>query len=113
MNMINKVCPCGCGLDNMSEALIERLRQLEIISGMSLILTSGSRCAKHNAQIKGARNSAHLRGLAADVACRGSLERWNILVAATTMGITRIGCGDTFVHLDIDPSLPAQRVWLY
>ena len=113
MNMDKKACPCGCGLDNMSEALIQRLAEIEQMTEMQLTLTSGARCIFHNAQVKGARNSAHLRGLAADIFCESNKDRWNIITAATTVGINRIGIGDTFIHLDIDPLLTPQRMWTY
>ena len=113
MNLEKKACPCGCGLDNLSEALIRFLAQIENWSDVIIVLTSGSRCIFHNAQVKGARNSAHLRGLAADIFCASSKDRWNIITAATTVGINRIGIGDTFVHLDIDPLLTPQRMWTY
>ena len=113
MNMDKRACPCGCGLDNMSEALIRLLAQIENWSDVSVVLISGSRCIFHNAKVKGARNSAHLRGLAADIFCASGKDRWNIITAAIACGITRIGVGDTFVHLDIDPSLTPSRMWTY
>ena len=113
MNMDKKACPCGCGLDNMSDALIRLIAQIEEWSDVIIVLTSGARCEKYNAQVKGARNSAHLRGLAADIFCASNKDRWNIITAATTVGINRIGIGDTFIHLDIDPSLTPQRTWIY
>ena len=113
MNLEKKACPCGCGLDNLSEALIRFLAQIENWSDVIIVLTSGSRCIFHNAQVKGARNSAHLRGLAADIFCASSKDRWYIITAAIACGIVRIGSGDTFVHLDIDDSLTPSRMWVY
>ena len=113
MNLEKKACQCGCGLDNMSGALIQRIAEIEQMTEMQLTLTSGARCEKYNAKVKGARNSAHLRGLAADIFCVSSKDRWTIITVATTVGINRIGIGDTFIHLDIDPSLTPQRVWVY
>ena len=113
MNMDKKACPCGCGLDNMSNVLIQQLLEIEQIADMQLTLTSGARCEKYNAKVKGARNSAHLRGLAADIFCASSKDRWTIITAANAVGINRIGIGDTFIHLDIDPSLTPQRTWIY
>ena len=113
MNLEKKACPCGCGLDNMSVDLIRHLAQIEVWSDMTIVLTSGARCEKYNEQVLGARNSAHLRGLAADIFCASSKDRWKIINAANAVGINRIGIGGTFIHLDIDPSLTPQRTWLY
>ena len=113
MNLEKKACPCGCGLDNMSEDLIRLLAQIENWSDVSVVLISGSRCEKYNAKVKGARNSAHPRGLAGDIFCASSKDRWNIITAAIAVGITRIGVGDMFVHLDIDNTLTPSRMWTY
>ena len=78
-----------------------------------IIITSGFRTLEHNNEIGGEFNSAHLRGLAADISCRSSDQRYRIVTGARLVGIGRIGIADTFVHLDNDPSLPKDRIWTY
>ncbi len=109
----HKACPDGCGLDNVSEALIKLIETIGEITRRQIIITSAARCGAYNKQIGGAPNSAHLRGFAVDIACYTIHERWLLLTAASAVGITRVGVGRGFVHLDIDPTLPAQTMWLY
>jgi len=76
-------------------------------------ITSGYRCAAHNARVGGKSNSAHTRGRAADVRTSDSRTRYLVIRAALEAGFTRIGIAKTFIHLDDDPSLTQQVVWDY
>jgi len=65
-------CPC-CGWNGVDQALINRLDaavdELAELVGKSpavMVVTSGCRCEKHNREVGGAKNSYHLRGMAAD-----------------------------------------------
>jgi hypothetical protein len=42
-----------------------------------------------------------------------TLKRAQLVEAAIDAGIRRIGFGNTFLHLDMDPSKPTPRHWLY
>jgi uncharacterized protein YcbK (DUF882 family) len=89
------------------------LTDLESMVGDELEYTSGYRCEECNAAVKGSKNSAHLRGLAVDIRCVTSLLRHSILSAAFLFGVKRIGVAKTFIHLDVDKSLPQYVVWVY
>jgi len=109
---IEFVCPC-CGRCEMDKELIWKLDLLRELIGKPLIIESGFRCEKHNKEIGGADNSAHLRGKAADIRCTNSLLRYKILKYAFYIGFPRIGIAKKFIHVDIDRSLPHPRIWLY
>lgn len=65
-------CHCGCGLAVADAELIRVLEDLrEAFGGRKTRITSGCRCAAHNARIGGAPASKHLSGLAADIAIAG------------------------------------------
>lgn len=103
-------CKCGCGFgsraNDVSEELIEAL---EIIRGRvgPLIITSGCRCRDHNKKIGGSSNSAHMRGLAADIACNDSKAAYRLVENAIVYaGIERIGIERGCIHVDVDMSLP-------
>lgn len=66
-------CRCGaCVPVEPPEELINGLERLrEICGGRPVIITSGHRCAKHNAAVGGVSNSKHLTARAADVVIRG------------------------------------------
>lgn len=60
-------CTDGCGFDTPKPALVETLQTIRDAVGKSVLIESGCRCAKRNAAVKGAANSAHLTGEAADI----------------------------------------------
>jgi uncharacterized protein YcbK (DUF882 family) len=80
-------------------------------AGIPFIINSGYRCIDHNEAVRGYPNSAHLRGLAADIRCMYSWQRFKIVSAAFDIGITRVGVYDTFIHIDVDSQLPANVMW--
>ena len=67
-------CSCGCGFDTVDTRLVTMLQSaVEYYKGVypfadrvSIVITGGSRCPKHNEAIGGASGSLHLWGQAAD-----------------------------------------------
>ena len=97
----------------MDETFVRLLDALRDACGFPLIVLSGFRTPSHNAAVDGEPNSAHLRGLAADLKALTSHDRFIIKREAMKLGVNRIGTGTGFVHLDIDRSLPQEVEWLY
>ena len=106
------VCPHSIREDIKKE-LVFALEKLERGSGLTLKFGSGLRCEECNTSVGGVKNSAHLRGLAVDIAVGGSVLRFKILLQAISQGFCRIGIGRGFVHLDLDINLPQRVAWLY
>ncbi len=106
-------CPV-CGSDTMDVEFIGMLQRARFIAGIPFHINSGFRCEEHNRSkaVGGKPNSAHLRGLAADVACIHSGDRWRIVDAALRAGFKRLGVSSTFIHLDCDNSLPNEMIWV-
>ncbi len=106
-------CPC-CG-ENMIDPRVEGLhKSMEEEIGEKIKVNSGYRCPKHNEEVGGSETSSHLKGLAWDVDCDLSNPRYRILRAAILSGISRIGIGKGYLHLDIDRSKePTRCIWLY
>ena len=102
----------GNGMDMEFVAALDVLRG-EL--GRPIVITSGYRTAEYNKGVGGSSDSAHIRGLAADIKCIDSGTRAQIILAWLKMGhlVTRIGIGNTFVHLDLDPKLPNNVIWTY
>jgi uncharacterized protein YcbK (DUF882 family) len=90
----------------MSQALVDILDSMREEDGRPMRITSGFRTVPHNAQIGGVPNSAHLRGLAVDIACPDSAYRYKIITMALKRGVTRFEIAPAHVHIDIDPTLP-------
>lgn len=62
----NFQCTC-CGQGDITPNVRNALTRMAEENGIRIIVTSGYRCAKHNAAVGGAPKSAHLRGDAADI----------------------------------------------
>ena len=109
-------CGCGCGFGantgDVNPTLLELLENIRGELNYPLNITSGCRCVEHNRAIGGSRNSAHLRGKAADIYCISSSIRYKIVKAALKYGAKRIEIGGHWVHLDVDMSLSNPILWL-
>jgi uncharacterized protein YcbK (DUF882 family) len=83
--------------------------------GERIKVNSGYRCKKHNAEVGGSETSSHLKGLAWDVDCDPSNLRYRILRAVILSGISRIGIGKGYIHLDIDRGKDKEPrcIWLH
>jgi len=65
-------CKCGCGFDTVDAELVDVLETIRFELGEKGIrITSGCRCAEHNAKIGGSPQSQHLLGKAADFVVSG------------------------------------------
>lgn len=61
--------PSETVIQNLKELCINVLQPLREELGFPLTITSGYRCQRVNDLIKGATNSHHMRGMAADIQC--------------------------------------------
>lgn len=64
-------CKCGCGSDKMEETLIRVADRTRAHFGSPITVSSGRRCANHNARVGGVSNSRHLSGKAMDFCVKG------------------------------------------
>jgi hypothetical protein len=93
--------------------------QLDIVAmkmkaaGYGFTITSGYRCERLNNSVGGKKNSAHVRGLAADIHFTNQAHAKELITALIAAGFKRIGLGSSFIHADIDTSLPHPACWLY
>ncbi len=108
-------CPCcNKGEEQMDTWLIWLLEVIRAHCGdKPVIINSGYRCKKHNAEVGGTKESQHLHGEAADIRVQGleeyeSLAKWlreNIL---TDWG--GIGIGKNYIHIDLRET---KTTWRY
>lgn len=105
----------GSGKTHMDLNFVHVLDLIRSKVGFPLMVNSGYRSPAHNAAVGGVKDSAHMRGVAADIAT-GTWERtYDVIEAAIECGIRRIGVSlkGKYVHLDIDKTLPSPRMWFY
>jgi uncharacterized protein YcbK (DUF882 family) len=107
-------CPHCHGSVIVVPALIDALESIREFSGLPIQITSGYRCAKHNASLPNSSPvSAHLTGEAADFWVSGDKDRFKFLEAIFTYGPARVGIGKDFIHVDVSHALPSEVCWLY
>ena len=100
-------------VEGLADDLIQRLEQARQISGVPFVITSGRRLPEANESIPGAvQDSAHLTGLAVDLRCSTSPERFKMLKALLMVGVNRIGVYDKHIHCDIDLTKDKDVIWV-
>lgn len=97
----------------MDPKLLEMIDKARDIYGKPIHVTSGYRTEAHNRKVGGVSSSSHLKGLAIDVACIKSRDRFEMLNALLEVGFNRIGVASTFIHVDIDKNKSQNVIWTY
>ena len=101
-----------CGRDIPNEILpniIELAKNLQVLRdkvNKPISITSGYRSPEHNAKVKGAKNSQHIKGTAADIKVKGMTPKEVALVIEGLIEQGKIkeggiGIYRTWVHYDI------------
>lgn len=106
------VCP-DCQTVHVDPGLTYLLEKARELLGRPIVIHSGFRCPNHNAAVGGTPQSAHLTGEAADIVCAFSADRYDLLRTFLTLGVTRIGIGAGFIHVDVSMTLPQRCAWTY
>jgi len=97
----------------MDPKLLEMIDEAREIYGKPIRVNSGYRTEAHNSKVGGVSSSSHLKGLAIDVACVRSNDRFEMLTALLEVGFNRIGVASTFIHVDIDKNKSQNVIWTY
>jgi len=106
-------CKCGCGKIDMGKNFISKLDLAREISDTSYVINSGYRCESHNDAVGGKSDSAHLKGLAADIKATDSRKKFNVIKGLIEAGFNRIGIDKEFIHVDFDDTKDKDVIWLY
>lgn len=95
-------CRCGCGTSTVDAELLQVLTDVREHFGKPVVITSGHRCAKHNANVGGVKDSMHLTGKAADIKVSGvQPERVQIYLTHKYKGKYGVGSYPNFTHIDV------------
>ena len=108
----NFMCPCGCGLNIINPQLVKTIDIVRDEYGYPIYLSSACRCAKHNLEIDGKKDSSHLLGYALDIKVYNSTDRYGLLPILFKY-FKRIGVAHRFVHVDLDPEKDQKVLWTY
>lgn len=98
--------------EKMNPNLLLMLDQARHFAEIPFVITSSFRDRTHNTAVGGATNSSHLDGLAVDIACSNSFDRFTIVHALVRAGFKRIGIGQHHIHCDIDVEKGFDVIWL-
>jgi len=104
-------CPC-CGENNMDPAFLNMLDNARSRAGVWFVVNSGYRCPKHNAEVYGTKTSSHQIGVAADIKCTNSRDRFLMIEALIHVGFKRIKPAPRFIHVDFDLMKDQEVMWL-
>ena len=97
----------------MDPKLLEMIDEVREIYGKPIRINSGYRTEAHNRKVGGVDSSSHIKGLAIDVSCTKSDDRFKMLTALIEVGFNRIGVASTFIHVDIDKDKSQNVIWTY
>lgn len=92
-------CKCGCGKDTVDVELLKYLEQIRSHFDVKCTITSGNRCANHNAAVGGVSTSQHLASRAADIVL-DNIDPSLVSELADQLGVPGVGSYDTFTHID-------------
>lgn len=107
------------GIDNTpSEAITANLRrlcdtleQVRALVGKPISVSSGYRSPALNIVVGGARDSAHVQGLAADINCPGmSPKALAIVIRESSIAFDQLIFEGTWVHIGLSASKPRNEV---
>ena len=84
--------------------LLDRIREQ---AGFPFVINSGYRTQAHNMKVGSTPNSAHTRGMAADIRATTGEHKYLIVAAAMLNGVKRMGIGPSLslIHIS-EPTRP-------
>lgn len=93
-------------LVGLEEKLVRILDEIREKAGVPMIITSGYRTPEHNKKVGGKPNSAHIRGLAVDIACTDNKKRSALLRGVYSQSEpVFLEIARKHLHIDIDSSI--------
>ena len=112
---VNKLLKALCEFEQNLVNVLQNKNQDAFRKGLKidydLIVNSGYRCARHNADVGGVKNSQHRYGLAADIKIR-QLTSEALFIEARNSGLFRgIGLYNTFIHVDMRGNKNTTARW--
>jgi hypothetical protein len=96
----------------VSDKLLSMLDNARTIADVPFIINSGLRSAEKNKEVGGVEDSAHLKGLAVDLACSDSFNRYKMIYGLFVAGFKRIEICKNHIHVDIDETKQQLVIFL-
>ena len=99
-------------VEGLEPEFVAKLDMARHEAGLPFKITSGKRTSADNERAMGVEGSAHIKGLAVDLACDDSLTRFRMVRSLFNAGIERIGVYDRHIHVDVDTEKPQYVMWV-
>jgi uncharacterized protein YcbK (DUF882 family) len=99
-------------VEGLNHEFVQRLEDARELAGVPFVITSGLRLLEANESASGVQDSAHLSGMAVDLKCSTSSERFKMLKALLMVGINRLGVYDRHIHADVDSTKDQSVIWV-
>jgi len=97
---------------NMNNEFLFVLDEAREFAGIPFFINSAYRSPTHPESIKNP-TSSHIKGLAVDIKATDSTTRFKIIESLLSVGFTRIGIANTFIHVDLDFDKAQDVIWTY
>ena len=97
---------------NMNKNFLFVLDEAREFAGIPFVINSAYRSPNHPLSVKNPTPS-HIKGLAVDIKANENATRFKIVEALISVGFTRIGIADTFIHVDLDFDKRQNIIWTY
>lgn len=94
----------------MDEDFLEKIDIARNYADAPFTINSGYRCVIHN-DFVGSTSNNHTSGRAADIHVESDRDRFKMLKALISAGMTGIGIGKKYIHADTAHEVPT--VWVY
>ena len=93
-------CVPPCSLQNMQQSTMDMLDKAREIAGIPFVINSAYRTVEHEKRQGRDGTSSHTLGMAVDIRCNTSRNRFLIVKGLIFSGFDRIGYHPTFMHSD-------------
>lgn len=111
------MCKCGCGEEKMNPSFMTKIVAGRRESSFRWSVTSAYRCKQHNRAVSNTGDyGPHTLGRALDIQVKTSQQRWFLVDLFRRLGMTRIGIGKDFVHVDdmtAEDGTAEEVMWTY
>ena len=97
----------------MNPNFIKMLDKARELAGIPFVITSAYRSSEWDRAKGRSGTGAHTLGVAIDIRCNTSRNRFLIVRSLMDVGFKRIGIADTFVHVDCSILHDDMVIWTY
>lgn len=96
----------------LSDTLVSMLDMARDVYGNPIVITSGKRSKKQNADVGGVKDSSHIDGIGVDISIPKIFElKYKLIFSLCVSGFRRIGVYANHIHVDIDDRKLSPAFW--